>query len=136
MGVMAAFFPKDGEAQAVLAATMLVPGHFVNHPHFAHSYQLFYTGFVRKAFSSESTIRHRYRFAGIMIPTVLAVYLVTTLALGSAPLLGLAANVMFLMVGWHYAKQGFGILMLDAVRKGAPFSTREKRHLLWNTHLT
>ena len=136
MGGMAAFFPKDVEAQAVLAATMLVLAHFVNHPHFAHSYQLFYTGFVRKAFSSESTIRHRYRFAGIMIPTVLAVYLVSTLALGSAPLLGLAANVMFLMVGWHYAKQGFGILMLDAVRKGAPFSPREKRHLLWNTHLT
>ena len=42
---------------------------------------------------------------------------------------------MFFTVAWHYAKQGYGILILDAVLKGTPFSPREKRHLLWNAHL-
>ena len=39
------------------------------------------------------------------------------------------------MSGWHYAKQGFGILMLDAARKGVRFSAGERKRLLWNTHL-
>ena len=130
-----AFYPKDTLARAILAATMLFLAHFVNHPHFAHSYQLFYSDFVKKSFSSISPIRHRYRFAGIMVPAALATFFACTLAIGSAPLLGLAANVMFFTVGWHYAKQGYGILMLDSVQKNLPFNTKDKRNLLWNTHL-
>ena len=132
---MAAFYPKDDVARAVLAATMLFLAHFVNHPHFAHSYQLFYEDFTRKAFSPESVLRRRYRFAGIMVPVVLVTFFAAAVAQGSAALLGLAANVMFFTVAWHYAKQGYGILMLDAVHKGARFDAREKRHLLWSTHL-
>ena len=135
LGLMAAFYPKDDVAQAVLAATTLFLAHFVNHPHFAHSYQLFYEDFLHKAFSPESALRHRYRLAGIMVPAVLATFFAVTVAQGSAALLGLAANVMFFTVAWHYAKQGYGILMLDAALKGVPFDAREKRHLLWSTHL-
>lgn len=135
LSTMAALYPKDDVAKAILAATMLFLAHFVNHPHFAHSYQLFYKGFMSKAFLPTSALRHRYRFAGIMVPVVLVTFFASAIAQGSAPLLGLAANVMFFTVAWHYAKQGYGILMLDAVLKGAPFSAREKRHLLWNTHL-
>ena len=135
MVVMVAFYPKSELARAILAATMLFLAHFVNHPHFAHSYQLFYRNFMNKAFSPESAIRHRYRFAGIMVPTLLATFFASAMILGSAPLLGLAANAMFFTVGWHYAKQGYGILMLDGVQKGRPFNPREKRHLLWNVHL-
>ena len=136
LGALAVFYPKDAEARAALAATMLFVAHFVNHPHFAHSYQIFYRDFRRKAFSSEPALRGRYRFAGVMVPAVLATFCATTLAIGSAPLLGLAANVMFFTVCWHYAKQGFGILMLDAAHKGLRFSQTERRSLLWNTHLT
>ena len=135
MALMAAFYPKDDVSRAVLAVTTLFLANFINHPHFAHSYQLFYKGFMRKAFSSASILRHRYRFAGIMVPAVLATFFASAVAQGSAPLLGLAANVMFFTVGWHYAKQGYGILMLDAVQKGIRFDAREKRHLLWSTHL-
>ena len=135
LGLMAAFYPKDDVARAVLAATTLFLAHFVNNPHFAHSYQLFYEDFARKAFSPESTLRHRYRFAGIMVPVVLVTFFAVAVAQGNAALLGLAANVMFFTVAWHYAKQGYGILMLDAARSGAPFDARERRHLLWSTHL-
>ena len=132
---LAIFYPSDETALAALAGSMLFLAHFVNHPHFAHSYQLFYRDFAKKAFSPESPLAARYRFAGIMVPAILAAFLLSALTLGSAPLLGLAANLMFFTVGWHYAKQGYGILMLDASRKRIRFSVGERQRLLWNTHL-
>ena len=136
--VLALFFllyPRDELARSVLALSMLFLAHFVNHPHFAHSYQLFYSGFRDKAFSPGSALRAQYRIAGIAVPAALAAFFAAALAAGSAPLIGLAANAMFFTVGWHYAKQGYGILMLDAVQKGRPFGAAEKRRLLWNVHL-
>ena len=135
LAAMAAVFPEDEASRVALAGVMFFLAHFVNHPHFAHSYQLFYKDFRAKAFSPDSVLATRYRFAGIMVPAVLATFFAVALAQGNAPLLGLAANVMFLTVGWHYAKQGFGILMLDAALKGIRFSADERRRLLLNTHL-
>ena len=135
LAALAAFYPRDEPARAALAGIMLFAAHFVNHPHFAHSYQLFYRGFAARAFSPDSPLAARYRLAGILVPAVLAAFLLSALSLGNAPLLGLAANVMFFTVGWHYAKQGYGILMLDAARKGIRFNAGERRRLLWNTHL-
>ena len=158
LAAMAAFFPRDEASRVALAGAMLFLAHFVNHPHFAHSYQIFYRGFVRKAFGREAplppgegfgvreeqssppeptpaSLAARYRFAGILVPAVLAAFFAAALAEGSVALLGLAANVMFFTVGWHYAKQGYGILMLDAARKGVRFGPAERRRLLWNTHL-
>ncbi len=135
LGAMAMLFPRDDASRATLAAVMLFLAHFVNHPHFAHSYQLFYSGFVRKAFTEPSGLAARYRFAGIMVPALLTVFFAVALAQGNVALLGLAGNVMFFTVGWHYAKQGYGILMLDAVRKGLRFNAGDRRWLLANTHL-
>ena len=135
LAAMAAVFPEDEASRVALAGVMLALAHFVNHPHFAHSYQLFYKDFRTKAFSPDSVLATRYRFAGIMVPAVLATFFAVALAQGSAPLLGLAANVMFLTVGWHYAKQGYGILMLDSAMKGIRFGANVRRRLLWNTHL-
>ena len=154
LGAMAAFFPRDEASRVALAGVMLFLAHFVNHPHFAHSYQIFYRGFLRKAFGREASLpagegagaraepastpaslAARYRFAGILVPVVLATFFAAALAEGSVALLGLAANVMFFTVGWHYAKQGYGILMLDAARKGFRLGPAERRRLLWNTHL-
>lgn len=50
LAAMAAFFPRDEASRVALAGAMLFLAHFVNHPHFAHSYQIFYRGFGRKAF--------------------------------------------------------------------------------------
>ncbi|MDE2639165.1 MAG: hypothetical protein OXI03_01135, partial [Chloroflexota bacterium] len=130
LGAMAAFFPRDEASRVALAGAMLFLAHFVNHPHFAHSYQIFYRGFLRKAFGREAplparegagaraepastpaSLATRYRFAGILVPMVLVVFFAAALAEGSVALLGLAANVMFFTVGWHYGKQGYGILM-------------------------
>ena len=135
LGALAAFFPRDDAARAVLASTALVLAFFLTYPHVAHSYQLFYKDFVRKAFSPESVLASRYRLAGIFVPAAMALFFAVALAGDSLALLGLAGNVTLLMSGWHYAKQGFGILMLDAARKGVRFSAGERGRLLWNTHL-
>ena len=135
LAAVAAFVPRDEETRAALAATMLFVAHFVNHPHFAHSYQLFYKGFLNKAFSPTSVLRHRYVTAGVVVPTALVAFFAITFARNDAAMLGLAANVMFFTVGWHYAKQGFGVLMVDAAHKRVRFTAPERRHLLWNVHL-
>ena len=83
LAAMAAFFPRDEASRVALAGAMLFLAHFVNHPHFAHSYQIFYRGFVRKAFGPESHLAARYRFAGILVPAVLAVFFAAALAEGN-----------------------------------------------------
>ena len=136
LAALAAFYPRTDEARITLSATMLFLAHFVNHPHFAHSYQIFYKEFKQKAFSPNSVLRFQYLTAGITVPAALVIFFAIALAQGNAPLLGLAANAMFFTVGWHYAKQGYGILMVDAANQGTHFSPAERRRLLWNTHLT
>ena len=41
---------------------------------------------------------------------------------------------MFFTVGWHYTKQGYGMLMLDAVLKRRFFSEAEKALLLQHAY--
>ena len=134
-GALAAFYPRDDAARTVLASTALVLAFLLTYPHVAHSYQLFYKDFLKKAFSPESALAPRYRLAGVLVPAAMVVFFAFALAQDSLALLGLAGNVTLLMSGWHYAKQGFGILMLDAARKGVRFSAGERKRLLWNTHL-
>ena len=135
LGALAALYPRDDAARAVLAGVALALAFFLTYPHVAHSYQLFYRGFGEKAFSPESALAARYRLAGIVVPVAMVAFFALALAQDSLALLGLAGNVTLLTSGWHYAKQGFGILMLDAARKGVRFGAGERRRLLWNTHL-
>ncbi len=136
LGALAAFYPRDDAARAGLAAVALVLAYFLTYPHVANSYQLFYQGFRRKAFTPGSALAARYRFAGVLLPIGMMAFFALALARDdSLALLGLAGNITLLVSGWHYTKQGFGILMLDAIRKGVRFSAGERRRLLWNTHL-
>lgn len=59
LGALAAFWPRDDASRAALAGAMLLLAHVVNHPHFAHSYQLFYREFTRKAFRDEGPLAAR-----------------------------------------------------------------------------
>ena len=55
-------------------------------------------------------------------------------ATANARLLGYATNAMFFFVGWHYVKQGYGMLMVDAVLKRKFFDDRDKKVLLVNSY--
>jgi hypothetical protein len=108
----------------------------INHPHFANSYQLFYRDFRDRASSPDRSrgLRYRYLFAGIALPVLLAGFLALCLALGDFRTLGIAANAMTFFVGWHYVKQGYGMLIVDGVLKRNFFRENEKKVLTVNAY--
>ncbi|MET0587691.1 MAG: hypothetical protein ABWZ75_04135 [Novosphingobium sp.] len=122
--------------EASLAASMMLAANFINHPHFAHSYQIFYRGFMAKAFTPglSTTMRIRYIFAGLVVPVMLLGFIALCFIIGNVQLLGYAANAMALFVGWHYVKQGYGLLMVDCTLKRQFFSASEKKLLLINSY--
>lgn len=44
--------------------------------------------------------------------------------------MGWLLQLMFLLVGWHYVKQGFGVTVVLSARRGVRFSITERRALL------
>lgn len=125
---------EDYEAQ--VAAAMLLVAHLINHPHFAHSYQIFYRGFAAKAFTPAlgRNMQLRYIVSGLAVPAALLCFLGFCLLTGDARLLGYGGNAMALFVGWHYVKQGYGMLMVDAALKRQYFTAPEKKVLLVNSY--
>ena len=119
-----------------LRLVMILLANVINHPHFGHSYQIFYRDFRAKAFGTYSPVlRARYVFAGLIAPVLLATYLLGTLALGADRVLGFSINIMAFFVGWHYVKQGYGMLMLDAALKKRFFTAPEKKLFLVNAYI-
>lgn len=116
--------PPDEYKIYVLAMVMLMTV-FINHPHFIHSYQIFYAGFREKA-APKAILRWRYLLAGIVVPVALIVFFLWCILTVDGPLMGKAANAMLFLVGWHYAKQGYGILIVESVLKRAFFTDKEK----------
>ncbi len=104
----------------------------INDPHFAVTYLLFYRNGVARAFDRalQPSQRARYFVAGIVVPLGLAIWAVSALATKSALALGLMIQLMFLLVGWHYVKQGFGVMVVLAARRGIRFSRPERLALL------
>ncbi|WP_245480819.1 hypothetical protein [Mesorhizobium sp. M1E.F.Ca.ET.041.01.1.1] len=124
------------EYEGLVAATMVVVAYLVNYPHFAHSYQIFYRNFGRKVSGNgyDRSLQLRYIFAGIVVPVIMGAFFAYGAATANTRLLGYAANAMFFFVGWHYVKQGYGMLMVDAVLKRKFFDGRDKKVLLVNSY--
>jgi hypothetical protein len=70
--------------------------------------------------------RVRYLVAGFIVPLVLIGWIALALSQMSAALLGGLVQLMFFLVGWHYVKQGFGVLTVLSARRGVRFSPRER----------
>lgn len=123
---------------AKLSVLMLVLANFVNHPHFAFSYQLFYGswGDVKQGVMPPD-LRRRWWIAGVIAPVLLALGLVTGALLsidGKGWMLGLTLTLMGLLVGWHYVKQGFGMAMVDAALKKRYWPAATRKALLINAY--
>jgi hypothetical protein len=106
--------------------------HFINDPHFSVTYLLFYEDARARAFGREvpPMQRARYVVAGLLVPVALVAWAGTALAARSAYSLGLLIQMMFLLVGWHYVKQGFGVMTVLAARRGVRFLPRERLAIL------
>lgn len=100
----------------------------VNDPHFTVTYLLFYKRDVARAQPLRWTI------AGVVVPIALAAWAIAALAMRSAQTLGWMVQLMYLLVGWHYAKQGFGVLTVLSARAGVFLSPRERIAFLANAY--
>jgi hypothetical protein len=118
----------DSRAALVLQISVYL-SFLINYPHFAHSYQIFYRGFSDKLagrnYSRELSLR--YFFAGVVVPVAMIVGFLIVLSTGNPKIVGSCAVVMFFFVGWHYVKQGYGLLMVDSALKRHFFNDREKK---------
>jgi len=136
-GVIAVLLPRGIPVaqQAVLITTLMT---IINQPHFAHSYQMFYRNFREKAFGASypAALRLRYIIAGIVVPAILIAFLAGASLARNVRLLAYGANAMFFLVGWHYVKQGYGILIVDSVQKRIMFSEKAKTILRANGYAT
>ncbi|HEY0468760.1 MAG TPA: hypothetical protein VGC79_31415, partial [Polyangiaceae bacterium] len=119
-------------AELAVGFLMFHGAHLINDPHFSVTYLLFYRDARRRAFGPAFAARQRLRYliAGAVVPLALAAWLLSALAAGSAQRLGLAIQLMFLLVGWHYVKQGFGVLSVLSARRGVHYSAGERRAFL------
>ena len=126
--------PADDEVIAQIVISCLILANFINHPHFAHSYHIFYRDFKAKAYDKDFPLRQKYIFAGIGVPVMLLSFFLYCFAAQNYQALGLAGNVMVFFVGWHYVKQGYGILMVSSVLKRRFFNEKEKSLLLFNAY--
>ena len=85
--------------------------------------------------TSAARCRRATSLPGLIAPAILVAFCAFAIVRGDARLLGYGGNVMALFVGWHYVKQGYGMLMVDAVLKRKFFKDPEKKVFLVNSYL-
>jgi hypothetical protein len=129
---------RFGAEPALLGAGFLTfyAAYVVNDPHFSVTYLLFYRDVRRRALGADigRAQRLRYCLVAFVVPLVLLSWAALALARHSAPALGWLIQLMFLLVGWHYVKQGFGVMTVLSSRRGVKLSPRERQILLFHCY--
>jgi hypothetical protein len=121
-------------AELAVGFTTFHAAYVLNDPHFSVTYLLFYRNVRARAFGSglARAQRARYLFAGAVAPLALSAWTVFAITHGSARALGALIELMFALVGWHYVKQGFGVLLVLAARRGVRYGKTERKILLFH----
>lgn len=108
----------------------------INYPHFAHSYQLFYEDFHLRLKDQTVAFKDKIRpaISGIVVPILLIAYFYWSYVTHDLVMLGNAVRVMYFFVGWHYVKQGYGILITLSVFKRVFYTPLTKAILTLNVY--
>jgi hypothetical protein len=120
------------DAELAVGFLTFYGAHVVNDPHFSVTYLLFYKDAKARAFSPARPRAQRLRYlaAGLFAPVALVSWAILALARHDAAALGGMIQLMFLLVGWHYVKQGFGVLATLSARRGVRVLPAERAALL------
>ena len=120
------------DAQLAVGFTFFYAAYVINDPHFAVTYLLFYKDARRRALGDAFPrgLRWRWLFAGIVVPLVLVTWGIASIHARSPHALGLLIQVMFFTVGWHYVKQGFGVMVVFSARRGVRYTPTERIAIL------
>jgi len=104
----------------------------INDPHFTVTYLLFYEDARARAFGPAFSgwQRARWWIAGVVVPALLGAWGVWAVTTRSAPRLGAMIQLMFALVGWHYVKQGFGVMAVLSARRGVRYTPLERWAML------
>ncbi|MEZ0260575.1 MAG: hypothetical protein ACAH80_06165 [Alphaproteobacteria bacterium] len=126
----------DREFRKALPVIIITLSFVMSYPHFAYSYLLFYRGFTGRLFGegTEFFSRIRHALAGIIVPAALAAYFAVTFHERDTSMVGWGYFVMLFTVGWHYVKQGYGVLITLSLYKGVFYGVWEKRALWINAY--
>jgi hypothetical protein len=119
-------------SELAVGFAMFHAAHFINDPHFSVTYLLFYKNVGARVFGSAANRAQRVRYlvAGLIVPVLLVAWAACALTFRSAQTLGWMIQLMSLLVGWHYAKQGFGVLTVLSARRGVHFRSQERQVIL------
>ena len=134
--ILPVMFSSPESLYPALIGFAFILADFINHPHFAHSYQIFYRGFGQKIRGGEMSagMRRRYLVAGVVVPLALVGFFSVALMQDTPTMMGYGANLMLFLVGWHYVKQGYGMLIVDSVLKRKFFKENEKTLFRYNAY--
>lgn len=129
------FFQKSAgldESEYLVSFAAFYAAYVINDPHFAVSYLLFYKNVGKRVSGEEFTGAQRVRYivSGFVVPAVLVAWIAVALIQQSAAILGGMIQLMFFLVGWHYVKQGFGVLAVLSSRRGVFLSSLERKLIL------
>ena len=121
-------------SELAVGFTAFYAAYVINDPHFAVTYLLFYEKARGRALGADVPLAQRIRWvvAGVVVPVALVGWAILALALHSAQGLGWMIQLMFLLVGWHYVKQGFGVLTVLSARRGVRVTPRERTAVLFH----
>jgi len=101
----------------------------VNYPHFTISYQLLY-GDYRHLLLKE----FRFIWAGVIVPLIMIGYIAVAHFTQSYDMLVYFVHFMFVIVGWHYTKQSYGVIMVTSTMNGYYYSKLEAGILKFNMY--
>lgn len=120
-----------------VVAVSIALAYVINDPHFMHSYQLMYEKFGQKLRNQKNNplIYARYIFAGIIVPALFFTWFGFCVFTKNIQALAYSGNIMILTVGWHYAKQGYGMLIVLSALDKIYYDARTKNTLLVNSYL-
>jgi hypothetical protein len=109
----------------------------VNYPHFAYSYLLFYPDYFRRLTGTETSLQSKIRLfvAGLLVPLLMVAYFVYAFHDQNPRYLSWATLAMIFSVGWHYVRQGYGVLITLSVYRGVFYNTLEKNILNINAYV-
>lgn len=90
----------------------------LNYPHFTHSYLLLYRDLGARMAGAGTLNRLRLVVAAYLAPALLFVLCAQALAFEDGQTAGLLVHLMMVLVGWHYVKQGYGVLFVLCADQG------------------
>jgi len=133
------FVELDEKEILFLAFGMMFLANFVNHPHFMHSYQMFFEIWpVIKKEEKANNYKTRWLVAALLIPTLLVIFLSTSVYFsikGDLWPMQMCLGLYAILVGWHYVKQSFGMALWDAARSKVYWTAKSRKTLFWNSYI-